>query len=335
MPIDALPDELMRVVLRGLDGLDLLRAGAACQRLRAVADDNALTTNLWMQLCISCWPETLGLQHVILYKCLWARMSKAEYPHWTLSTPPPVPPMQFMVRVNFEPRSLKQSLGDQWSQYDDPVLDVEERMLIARVFSLNELDEDGDWLCPALPFSDADFKTLFECEDVSSGLSVLLRFSTITVTAFSGDQRVLPVVCKHGSDSWSGRDNFDMYLRQHDTSTELGRIAVGAAFAFGSTLDPLKDPPTPSHLQDPPTSYTDEQLDQRRNGLKMRLGFWRCSDLTNDGQLIDVEPVTSENDDWGAFQDYVEPGLMPEGLNSYMASHAQLIDALVAARGWL
>ena len=101
MPIDALPDELLLAILRCLDGVALLRAGAASQQLRAIADDDA--TSLWRQLCFSRWPVTEGLQYVISYKFLWAQMCKLDagtVAPWSI---PPASPLQFMVRVFFDP----------------------------------------------------------------------------------------------------------------------------------------------------------------------------------------------------------------------------------------
>ena len=62
MPIDALPDALLTLVLQALSPSSCCAWFPVCANWRRIGDDDAL----WRQLCARQWPELAALQHVTM-----------------------------------------------------------------------------------------------------------------------------------------------------------------------------------------------------------------------------------------------------------------------------
>ena len=159
---------------------------------------------------------------------------------------------------------------------------------------------------------------------------------SVKISVFSSDQRVFPVISQFGPAYWVANNGLVLYAQHHDTDTGLARTAVAAAFAYSSIRSPL-DPDNPPDAEFGDPLWTAERLDVLRHGLKLRMGWWRCSDLTAAGGKPirpDLTLIDDEHDsDWDVFQDMMQPG--SDLFNSFVASQAQCADALVTVRGWL
>ena len=268
MPVDVLPDELLRSTLRRVDGITLLLAGASCTRWRAVTDDDGPNTNLWKELCVLHWPELANLQNVNSYKQLWARMGKLDmlwsdpFRRRLVSpwSPPAHPPqLQFCVRLIGRRPPFKG------------------RMLLAHMFDFSEVDTLGEFRCPPLTLSDDEL--LLRANDNYPILSLdgILDGCRLMLWAVRADGKMCCLL--HGGESPQDEDAEIGLVKFCDTwgaeghgGMDLGHpLAVEATFGTRSTSDPLILDGQELEEDDGTSQWALDVVKPLRDDVKMRL----------------------------------------------------------------
>ena len=267
--IHTLPDELLRSTLRFLDGVALLRSGAACMRWRAVSED------VWLELCtLLVWSELAGMQNVGSYKRLWARICKLEAA-WSRRScvvaawsPPPVPPqLQICVRLVGWRRPFKG------------------RVLLAHVFHDSDMDAHGEFRCPPLNLTDEELLLRANGNTDYVSLPGIMHGCTVKVWAQRADEKICPLM--NGREYGGDEAHLVRFGETHEAvgygGLQLGKgLRVEAYFGAQSVRDPLRlDAENEEHveqLDDDTFQWALEAVKPLRYRLKLRLSWCWAED---------------------------------------------------------